>query len=67
VGGKLGRHPQLAKPLLSLATDEEVVKALKAGLQIYKRLNQQGERLGTIIQHMGWEEFEKCFFQAYAG
>ncbi len=66
VGGKLGRHPQLARPLLPMATEEEVVRALEAALALYKRLNQEGERLGTIIQNTGWEKWRELFFQAFS-
>ncbi len=65
VGGKLGRHPQLARPLLTMATEEEVVAALEGVLSLYKKLNQRGERLGTIIQNRGWKEWRELFFQSF--
>ncbi len=66
VGGKLGRHPTLARTILPLASDMEVVKALKTVLELYKNLNRKGERLGTIIQNMGWERWQEAFFQAFS-
>ncbi|MCS7199938.1 MAG: 4Fe-4S binding protein [Caldimicrobium sp.] len=58
LGGKLGRHPRLAT-FLGHATPEETIKILKAVLKIYKNFNQKGERLGTIIERIGWDKFKK--------
>jgi len=64
-GGKLGRHPVLAKTLLPMVSEEEVMRALETVLALYKDLNQKGERLGTIIQSMGWEKWQEIFFQTF--
>ncbi len=61
IGGKLGRHPQLARPLLHMASEDQVVTALELTLDFYKRHSQKGERLGTVIQRTGWRELEKIF------
>ena len=36
VGGRLGRHPRLAQEVLSLVSDEEVIKAIKGFLDNFK-------------------------------
>ncbi len=58
VGGKLGRHPRLASELVSFASPEEIPVLLQRILRVYKRYNQHGERLGTIIQRFGWEKIK---------
>ncbi len=60
VGGKLGRHPQLAREIRSLADENAVVELLKKVLSFYQTFCRRGERLGTIIQREGWEKF--CAF-----
>ncbi len=63
VGGKLGRHPQLARELVPWATEEEVLRLLERVLAFYKAHNQKGERLGHLIQKVGWEHFKKFVLQ----
>ncbi len=59
LGGKLGRHPRLATEYLSLADEKRALEVLEATVSLYKKLNQRGERLGTIIQKIGWERFKR--------
>lgn len=63
VGGKLGRHPQLARELFSFATEEEVLTLLKRVLSFYKAHNRRGERLGQIIAEVGWENFKRAVLE----
>ena len=56
VGGKLGRHPQLARELLPLASEEEVLSLVKRIIAFYKAYNEKGEKLGAIINRLGWEK-----------
>ena len=60
VGGKLGRHPQLAREIVSLADEEKALLILKKVISFYREHCRQGERLGTIIQRVGWENFLKA-------
>ena len=55
VGGKLGRHPQLAKEIAALAGEEQILSLLEKVLSYYKNYCRKGERLGTIIQREGWD------------
>ncbi len=57
VGGKLGRHPRLATEVLNFAKEDEVKELFRKVLRVYKEHNLKGERLGTIIERMGWERF----------
>ncbi len=57
VGGKLGRHPRLATYLATLQNEEDLFKLFKKVLRFYKENNVKGERLGSIIQRTGWENF----------
>ncbi len=59
VGGKLGRHPRLATFLTVLDKEEDILNIFKKVLRFYKDKNIKGERLGTIIEKMGWESFVK--------
>jgi anaerobic sulfite reductase subunit C len=49
LGGKLGRHPQLAKELPRIYSEEQVLLIVKECLQFYKQTSKQGERLGQIL------------------
>ena len=55
VGGKLGRHPQLARPLEGIYEREEALAWLDRCLDFYQEHSQRGERLGEILNRVGWE------------
>ncbi len=55
IGGKLGRHPRLAT-FLTYASPEEVLTIFKKVISFYKKYNTQGERLGTLLERVGWEK-----------
>ena len=59
VGGKLGRRPRLATELISFTDAEGVLTILQKVVRIYQQENQKGERLGAIIEKLGFEEFRK--------
>jgi dissimilatory sulfite reductase (desulfoviridin) alpha/beta subunit len=50
VGGKLGRHPQLAHELPGLYDAATTLDILKACIEIYKSKSQNGERFGQVLQ-----------------
>ncbi len=56
LGGKLGRHPRLATELVPFLAAEKVPQLLKRTISFYKRYNQKGERLGNIIERLGWKK-----------
>jgi dissimilatory sulfite reductase (desulfoviridin) alpha/beta subunit len=55
VGGKLGRHAQLATVLFDMADEATVMAALDACLEVYKEYAQGPERLGAVLNRTGIE------------
>lgn len=53
LGGKLGRHPQLARELEGIFSPEETLKIIDMCLEHFKAHNQAGERFGEILQRTG--------------
>ncbi|MCL5960898.1 MAG: 4Fe-4S dicluster domain-containing protein [Chloroflexi bacterium] len=58
VGGKLGRHPQLATRLIEVADEEQVHRALEACIDLLKEEGRGGERLGAVLNRVGIEKLE---------
>ncbi len=59
LGGKLGRHPQLALELLPFVPARKVPLLLRKVIAFYKTHQKGGERLGSIIQRLGWAQVKK--------
>jgi dissimilatory sulfite reductase (desulfoviridin) alpha/beta subunit len=49
LGGKLGRHPQLAREMPGLYSTEKVVQIVAACLELYKSASRGGQRFGDIL------------------
>jgi anaerobic sulfite reductase subunit C len=58
VGGKLGRHPQLARDLTNGLDAEQALNLVGDIVGFYKNTARRGERLGALINRVGWEEFK---------
>jgi anaerobic sulfite reductase subunit C len=58
VGGKLGRHPQLARELASNLDADQVVALVSRIVEVYKAGARKGERLGAVVNRVGREEFQ---------
>ena len=58
VGGKLGRHPQLARDLTNGLDAEQVLKLVGIIVNFYKANAKSGERLGALINRVGWKKFK---------
>ncbi len=56
-GGKLGRHPQLAKELPGIYDENRVMEIVKDCLRFYKDNSKQGERFGQILTPADFEAF----------
>ena len=54
LGGKLGRHPQLGKELAGIYSTEQVLAIVERCLDLYFSNNIAGERLGTILNRIGY-------------
>jgi len=50
LGGKLGRHPQLAKELPGLFSEDEVLHIIRKGLAFYKEHSQPEERFADLFR-----------------
>ena len=57
VGGKWGREPQLGQLFAEFLTDAEALELVQRVVDAWKRLARPGERLGTLINRIGLEEF----------
>jgi anaerobic sulfite reductase subunit C len=55
LGGKLGRHPQLAKELPGIYDENRVMEIVKDCLRFYKDNSKQGERFGQILTPADFE------------
>ncbi len=63
VGGKLGRHPQLARELTRDLDGDQVLALVSVIVDFYKTKANSGERLGALITRVGWEEFRKAVLE----
>jgi len=61
VGGKLGRHPQLARELARGLDADQVVTLVARIVEVYKADARRGERLGAVVNRLGWEKFQTMF------
>ena len=59
VGGKLGRHPQLARELTRDLDGDQVLSLVSVIVDFYKSKANSGERLGALINRIGWDEFRE--------
>jgi len=51
LGGKLGRHPKLAKELPGIYNEGEVLKIVKDCIDFYKKNSKNGKRFAEIFQN----------------
>ncbi len=49
LGGKLGRHPRLARELPGIYSEDQVLLIVKECLHFYKNTSKSGERFGDIL------------------
>jgi anaerobic sulfite reductase subunit C len=57
LGGKLGRHPHLAKELPGIYDENTVMEIVKDCLRFYKDNSQHGERFGQILTPADFDAF----------
>lgn len=53
VGGKLGRHPQLAKEISGIFSEDEVVAIIDKIVEFYKKNSEKTERFGSLLNRLG--------------
>jgi len=56
LGGKLGRHPQLAKELPGIYGEHQVLQIVKDCLHFYTQNSKHGERFGQILTSADFEK-----------
>ena len=61
LGGKLGRHPRLAKELPGIYSEEQVLLIVKECLQFYKQTSKHGERFGEILKPDDFSQIAQRF------
>jgi len=57
LGGKLGRHPQLAKELPGIYDENTVIEIVKDCLRFYKNTSKRGQRFGQILSPTAFDAF----------
>ncbi len=55
LGGKLGRHPQLARELPGIFSEDEVLAIVKDCIAFYKRNSKHGQRFAQIFRALDFE------------
>jgi dissimilatory sulfite reductase (desulfoviridin) alpha/beta subunit len=61
IGGRLGRHPRLARELPGIFSQDQVIEILKACLELYKARSRDGERFAHVFQDSDFAEFSRRF------
>jgi dissimilatory sulfite reductase (desulfoviridin) alpha/beta subunit len=56
LGGKLGRHPQLAKELPGIYSEDQVLQIVKTCLDFYQQNSKHGERFSQILTSADFEK-----------
>ena len=59
IGGKLGRHPRLARELPGIHDEETVVSMINEFLQFYKARSRQGQRFAGLLTEADIDAFSK--------
>jgi dissimilatory sulfite reductase (desulfoviridin) alpha/beta subunit len=67
LGGKLGRHPQLARELPGIYPEDEVVAIVKASLDFYKSRRHGGRRFAEIFTQYDFQDFVDRFVTPTTG
>lgn len=60
LGGKLGRHPQLALEMPGIYSEDEVVAIVLNCIKFYKKHSRHGERFGAIIKPSDFDAILKA-------
>ncbi len=65
LGGKLGRHPGLAKELPGIYDEEMVIKIVKECIAFYKKNSRHGERFAEIFRDSDFERNGLSFIKSH--
>jgi len=61
IGGRLGRHPRLARELPGIFNEDQVIEIVQSCLDLYKARSRQGERFAHLFQKSDFEDFSRRF------
>jgi dissimilatory sulfite reductase (desulfoviridin) alpha/beta subunit len=61
LGGKLGRHPRLARELPGIFSEQKVLQIVDACLVLYKKKSRGGKRFGVILTDSDFHQLAKQF------
>jgi dissimilatory sulfite reductase (desulfoviridin) alpha/beta subunit len=61
LGGRLGRHPRLARELPGIFSEDQVVEILQECLAFYKDRSRHGERFAHLLQDADFKELSRRF------
>ena len=61
IGGRLGRHPRLARELPGIFSEDQVIEIVQACLDLYKARSRHGERFAHLFQDGDFEAFSRRF------
>jgi dissimilatory sulfite reductase (desulfoviridin) alpha/beta subunit len=61
LGGKLGRHPRLAREISCILNDDESFEIVKACINLYKKKSTGGKRFAEILDDSDFSELEGRF------
>jgi anaerobic sulfite reductase subunit C len=61
LGGKLGRHPQLARELPGIYDEAGILEIIAACIDLYKARSRRGERLGQLLTDADFEALTQQF------
>lgn len=64
LGGKLGRHPRLARELPGIFNDQEVLQIVEACLALYKNKSKGGKRFSEILTDTDFDALANRFSTA---
>jgi anaerobic sulfite reductase subunit C len=61
LGGKLGRHPQLARELNGIFDQATVLKIVQSCLDLYKTKSRRGQRFGDVLTLEDFKQLNNSF------
>lgn len=59
LGGKLGRHPQLAREVPGIFAEDQVIEMVKTCLDFYKQNSRKGERFAQLLTPAAFAELSQ--------
>ena len=63
LGGKLGRHPRLARELPGIFNEREVLDIVDACLVLYKKKSRGGKRFAAVLTDTDFDQLSKRFWK----